>query len=81
MPPSGSTGTSVSFPHNGLILKLMHIYPILLLDQGYGAVVYGCITDPDGQLQSSLIMLKARVAPIKKVTLPSLKILGSLVGA
>lgn len=50
-------------------------------ERGFGAAVYCCVRSPDGQWLSNLVMSKSRVAPLKKVTLPRLELLGCLVGA
>ena len=48
---------------------------------GYGAVVYVRILQSDGTYSASLVISKARVAPLKRVTLPRLELLGSLLAA
>ena len=48
--------------------------------QAYGACVYLVKTDPGGY-ESSLIISRARVAPIKEVSLPRLELLGALLCA
>ena len=50
-------------------------------EKGYGAAVYLCVRSPDGEFTSSLVTSKAKVAPLKKVTLPRLELLGSLLAA
>ena len=49
--------------------------------KGYGAV--GCIRIPqvDGTFVASLAIVRAKVAPLKRVTLPRLELLGSLLSA
>ncbi|XP_035220941.1 uncharacterized protein LOC118193882 [Stegodyphus dumicola] len=48
--------------------------------KGYGAVVY--LRYNENELtKTSFVMSKARVAPIKRVTLPRLKLLGAVIGA
>ncbi|XP_078381445.1 uncharacterized protein LOC144664208 [Oculina patagonica] len=42
--------------------------------QGYGAVSYLRQTDANGKVHCSLIMAKSRVAPIKSVTIPRMKL-------
>ena len=49
-------------------------------ERGYGTVVYLRISNDDS-FSSSLIMARARVAPVKKVTLPRLELLGALLAA
>ena len=48
--------------------------------QAYGACVY-IVTGSDGDFQSSLVMSRARVAPIKSISLPRLELLGALLCA
>jgi hypothetical protein len=50
-------------------------------ERGYGAVSYLCATSAEGVLSSSLIMARAKVAPLKKVTIPRLELLGCLLAA
>jgi len=50
-------------------------------EKGYGAVVYLCVRLPDGEFSSSLVMSKAKVAPLKRLTLPRLELLGGLLAA
>jgi hypothetical protein len=50
-------------------------------EKGYGAVVYLCVHSPSGEFSSSLVISKAKVAPLKRVTLPRLELLGSLLAA
>lgn len=50
-------------------------------ERGYGAVVYLRLGHSDGQFSSSFVVSKAKVAPLKKVTLPRLELLGSLLAA
>ena len=50
-------------------------------EKGYGSVVYLRFCHSDGTYTSSLVISKARVAPVKKVTLPRLELLGSLLAA
>ena len=48
---------------------------------GYGAAVYLRFPLSDGSQGVSLVMAKGRVAPVKKVSLPRLELLGSLLAA
>ncbi|CAM1301552.1 Uncharacterised protein g3006 [Pycnogonum litorale] len=50
-------------------------------ERGYGVCVYLVAELPDGTVESSLIMVKARVAPIKRVTLPRMELMGALLCA
>ena len=50
-------------------------------EKGYGACVYLAVRFSDGSITSSLVISKARVAPLKKVTLPCLELLGALLCA
>lgn len=47
-------------------------------DKGYGAYVYLRVPFVDGTYQVSLVVARSRVAPIKRVTLPRLELLGAL---
>ena len=49
--------------------------------KAYGAVVYLRLTYPDGSVTVSFVMSKARVAPLKRQTLPRLELLGCLLAA
>ena len=49
--------------------------------KGYGACVYLVAQLGNGSSVSSLVMSKSKVAPLKKVTLPRLELLGSLLCA
>lgn len=50
-------------------------------EAGYGAVVYLRLTLTDGSVVTPLVMSRARVAPLKRVTLPRLELLGALLAA
>ncbi len=49
--------------------------------RGYGAVVYCRVPCVEGGFQVSLVMSKGKVAPLKKITLPRLELLGALLCA
>ena len=49
--------------------------------KGYGAAVYLRTAQSDGPAEVSLVIAKARLAPLKRVTLPRLELLGSLLAA
>ncbi len=49
--------------------------------KGYGAVVYCRVPRSEGGYQVSLVMSKGKVAPLKKITLPRLELLGALLCA
>ena len=48
---------------------------------GYGAAVYLRLTLRDGSVVTPLVISRARVAPLKRVSLPRLELLGSLLAA
>ena len=50
-------------------------------EKGYGACVYLVVRFEDGTQSSSLVMSKARVAPLKRITLPRLELLDALLCA
>ena len=49
--------------------------------KGYGADVYLRLTFPDGSVSVSMVMSRARVAPLKQQTLPRLEMLGCQLAA
>ena len=49
-------------------------------EKGYGACIY-LVAEGPGGIESALIMSRARVAPLKTVTLPRLELLGALLCA
>ena len=50
-------------------------------ESGYGAAVYLRLTMSDGSVVAPLVMSRARVAPLKRVNLPRLELLGALLAA
>lgn len=50
-------------------------------ENAYYAAVYLQIVPEDGECTVTLITSKTRVAPLKRVTLPRLELLGALIGA
>ena len=50
-------------------------------ERGYGSAVYLRVPRKDGTFNVSLVISRARVAPLKKVTLPRLELLGALLCA
>lgn len=50
-------------------------------EKGYGACIYLKVVEEDGSVTSSLVMAKAKLAPVKKITLPRLELLGALLSA
>ena len=50
-------------------------------EKGYGACVYMRVPLPDGSFKVSFVVSRGKVAPIKKVSLPRLELLGALLCA
>ena len=50
-------------------------------EKGYGACIYMRMPLKDGHFQVSLVMSRGKVAPIKKISLPRLELLGALLCA
>ena len=50
-------------------------------EQGYGPCIYLKLPKGDGSFETSLVISRAKVAPLKKLTLPRLELLGSLLCA
>ncbi|XP_040077657.1 uncharacterized protein LOC120849489 [Ixodes scapularis] len=49
--------------------------------KAYGAVVYLRTSDSENTVEIHLLLAKARVAPLKKLTLPRLELMGALIGS
>ena len=49
--------------------------------KAYGAAVYVRTVDMNGHINTKLVMSKSRVAPLKRVTLPRLELLASVINA
>ena len=49
--------------------------------RAYGTAVYICAEDKDGNRISNLVMAKSRVAPVKRISLPRLKLLAAYITA
>ena len=45
--------------------------------KGYGQVTYLCAVDKSGKVHSSLVMGKARVAPLKYITIPRMELVAA----
>lgn len=54
---------------------------VMLQKHGYEAVVYLQVQSPLGSFETSLVMAKFKVIPLKKVCLPRLELLGFLLVA
>ena len=59
----------------------LHSFVDAASPKGYGAVVYIRKPNPDGTYQISFVTAKTKVALLKKITLPRLELLGSLLAA
>lgn len=49
--------------------------------KAYGAVAYFRYVDNEQKIKTSFILSKSRVAPLKKLTLPRLELMGAIIGA
>ena len=47
-------------------------------EKAYGACIYMKVIEEDGSFNISLVIAKGKLAPIKKVTLPRLELLGAV---
>ncbi len=72
--------TYTRFPWRSAVSFHLHVFGDAS-QKAYGACVYLSACSVDGTCTSSLVMARARVAPLKKVTLPRLELLGSLMAA
>ncbi|KAK0143565.1 hypothetical protein N1851_018305 [Merluccius polli] len=50
-------------------------------EKAYGAVVYLQGHNEDGEMVTSFVASKSQVAPLKKLTLPCMELMGALIGA
>ncbi|XP_064470243.1 uncharacterized protein LOC135384996 [Ornithodoros turicata] len=63
-----------------VVSRMLHIFadasPL-----AYGAAAYICVKDATGEATTSLLLAKARVAPLKKLTLPMLELMACLIAS
>ena len=59
----------------------VHVFCDAADQKGYGACVYLRLPSCDGSYRVSFVVSKARVAPVRPITLPRLELLGALLGA
>ncbi len=74
--------------HGLCLLRLLLASNVLKLhafgdasEKGYGSVVYCRVPKSDSTYQVSLVISKGKVVPLKRITLPRLELLGSLLSA
>ena len=65
--------------NNEQLLHALHLF-CDASEQAYAACVYIQFSSPDGNLTSSFVISKTRLAPVKRVTLPRLELLACFLG-
>ena len=78
VPRCFTAGTAVDWTSSKV--KELHVFADAS-PRGYGAVVYIRVLLPDGTFAVSLVLSKGRVAPLKRLTLPRLELLGCVMAA